>query len=40
MKITKAYAKLREEGQGEDKGKPELKETAENPNMKHRGGKI
>jgi hypothetical protein len=40
MKITKTYAKLKEEGQGEDKGRPELKETAENPNKKHRGRKI
>jgi hypothetical protein len=40
MKITKTYAKLKEEGQGEDKGRPELKETAENPNKKHRGRKM
>jgi hypothetical protein len=40
MKITKAYAKLREGGQREDKGRPELKETAKNPNKKHRGRKI
>jgi hypothetical protein len=40
MKITKTYAKLKEEGQGEDEGRPELKETAENPHKKHRGRKI
>jgi hypothetical protein len=40
MKISKTYAKLKEKGLGEDKRRPELKETAENPNKKHRGRKI